>query len=61
MKHFFGFELARRKALTVAVFEQLIYLGLVLAGVDPYLWGFCSARCHGYNPHTQPSLLHPTL
>ena len=21
----------------------------------------CSARCHGYNPHSQPSLLHPTL
>jgi hypothetical protein len=21
----------------------------------------CSARCHGYNPHKQPSLLHPTL
>jgi hypothetical protein len=21
----------------------------------------CSAPCHGYNPHKQPSLLHPTL
>jgi len=21
----------------------------------------CSAHCHAYNPHKQPSLLHPTL
>jgi hypothetical protein len=28
---------------------------------DPQCCDVCSARCLAYNPHKQPSLLHPTL